>query len=85
MKDVIIVDYMRSPFTPSRKGALASVRPDEIAAQVVRALIERTGIPSANIEDVIVGCSTPEAEQGYNVARGISFLAGIPASAGARL
>ncbi len=60
MKDVIIVDYVRSPFTLSRKGALAGVRPDEMAAQVVRALIERTGIPAGDIEDVIVGCSTPE-------------------------
>ena len=83
MKDVIIVDYVRSPFTPSRKGSLAGVRPDEMAAQVVRALIDRTGVPPSDIEDVIVGCSTPEAEQGYNIARGISFLADLPVSAAA--
>ncbi len=83
MKDVIVVDYVRSAFTPSRRGALAGVRPDEMAAKVIRALIARTGIPVTDIEDVIVGCSTPEAEQGYNVARNIGFLAGIPVSAAA--
>jgi len=83
MKDVVLVDYVRSPFTPSRRGDLAGVRPDEMAAQVIRALIGKSGIPPNDIEDVIVGCSTPEAEQGYNVARNIGFLAGVPISAAA--
>jgi acetyl-CoA acyltransferase len=83
MKDVILVDYVRSAFTPARRGALAGVRPDEMAAQVVRALLARNAIPPADIEDVIVGCSTPEAEQGYNVARNIGFLAGVPICAAA--
>jgi acetyl-CoA acyltransferase len=82
MKNVVIAGYARSPFTPAKKGELARVRPDEIAAQVVRALVERTGAKSADIEDLIVGCAFPEGEQGFNVARLIGFLAGLPQSVG---
>ncbi len=56
------------------------MRPDDIAAQVVRALVERTGVDPAEIEDLIVGCAFPEGEQGFNVARLIGFLAGLPES-----
>src|SRR6185503_14153119 len=80
MSNVVIAGYARSPFTPARKGELAKVRPDDIAAQVVRALVERTGVDPADIEDLIVGCAFPEAEQGFNVARQIGFLAGLPLS-----
>lgn len=83
MHEAIVIDFVRSPFTPAHKGALAGVRPDEVAAQVISALVARTGIPLDDIEDVIVGCSTPEAEQGYNIARNIALLAGIPVTAGA--
>jgi acetyl-CoA acyltransferase len=82
MSDVLIAGYARSPFTPARKGELAKVRPDDIAAQVVRALVERTGIDPADVEDLIVGCAFPEGEQGFNVARLIAFLAGLPNSVG---
>jgi acetyl-CoA acyltransferase len=82
MSDVLIAGYARSPFTPARKGELAKVRPDDIAAQVVRALVERTGIDPADIEDLVVGCAFPEGEQGFNVARLIAFLAGLPQSVG---
>jgi acetyl-CoA acyltransferase len=82
MSNVVIAGYARSPFTPARKGELAKVRPDDIAAQVVRALVERTGIDTADIEDLIVGCAFPEGEQGFNVARLIAFLAGLPESVG---
>jgi acetyl-CoA acyltransferase len=58
------------------------VRPDDLAAQVVRALVGRTGIDPAEIEDLIVGCAFPEGEQGFNVARLIAFLAGLPESVG---
>ena len=83
MKNVVIAGYARSPFHFARKGALAKVRPDDIAAQVVRALIERSGIDPADIEDVIVGCAFPEGEQGFNVARIIEFIADVPITAGA--
>ena len=78
MREIVIAGYARSPFQPAHKGALAGVRPDELAAQVVAALIERTGVDPEAIEDVIVGCAFPEGEQGLNVARLIGFLAGLP-------
>jgi acetyl-CoA acyltransferase len=82
MSNVVIAGYARSAFAPAKKGSLSRVRPDEMAADVVRALIERTGVRAEDIEDVIVGCAFPEAEQGLNVARMISLLADIPLTAG---
>ncbi len=80
MKNVVIAGYARSPFTFANKGALARVRPDDLAAQVVAALIERTGVRPQDIEDLIVGCAFPEGEQGFNVGRLIGLLAGLPQS-----
>jgi acetyl-CoA acyltransferase len=80
MKNVVIAGYARSPFTPARKGELAKVRPDDLAAQVVRGLLERVPIDPADLEDLIVGCAFPEGEQGFNVARMIDFLADLPIS-----
>jgi acetyl-CoA acyltransferase len=81
MTNVVIAGYARSAFAPAKKGSFARVRPDELAAEVVRALISRTGVKPEDIEDVIVGCAFPEAEQGLNVARMISLLADLPLSA----
>jgi len=83
MKNVVIAGYLRSPFTFAEKGALARVRPDELAAQVVRSLVERSGIDPEDIEDLILGCAFPEAEQGLNMARLVAFLAELPLSSGA--
>jgi acetyl-CoA acyltransferase len=80
MKNVVIAGYVRSPFTLAGKGALARVRPDDLAAQVVAALIARTGVDPKDIEDLIVGCAFPEGEQGLNVGRLIGLLAGLPQS-----
>lgn len=80
MKNVVIAGYARSAFTPAKKGALAKLRPDEMAAQVVRALIARTKVKPEDIEDIIMGCAFPEAEQGFNVARIVGFLADLPLS-----
>ncbi len=80
MKNVVIAGYVRSPFAPANKGELAKVRPEEMAAQVVRALIERTGVDPEDIEDIIMGCAMPEGEQGLNVARMVGFLAELPLS-----
>ena len=80
MKSVVIAAYARSPFHFSRKGDLAKTRPDELAAQVVSGLVERTGIDPALIEDLILGCAFPEGEQGLNVARLIGLLAHLPQS-----
>ena len=80
MTNAVIAGYVRSPFTPARKGALAKVRPDDLAAQVVKGLVEQTGIDPNAIEDLILGCAFPEGEQGFNVARLITFIAGLPRS-----
>jgi acetyl-CoA acyltransferase len=77
-KNVVIAGFARSPFDFAHKGALAKVRPDDLAAQVIEALIARTGVPAEDIEDVIVGCAFPEGEQGMNVARLIALLAHLP-------
>ena len=78
MKNVVIAGYTRSPFTLARKGELAKVRPDETASQVVKALVERTGVNTEDLEDLIMGCAFPEGEQGFNAARMVGFLAGLP-------
>ena len=80
MKNVVIAGYARSPFHFAHKGELTKVRPDDLAAQVVRGLIDRTGVKPEDIEDVIVGCAFPEGEQGFNVARLIGLLAELPIS-----
>ncbi len=80
MTNAVIAGYARSPFHFAGKGGLARVRPDDLAAQVVRALITRTGVKPEDIEDIIVGCAFPEAEQGLNVARLIGLLADLPLS-----
>ncbi|EIZ79084.1 acetyl-CoA acyltransferase [Novosphingobium sp. Rr 2-17] len=82
MQSVVIAGYARSPFHLANKGALARVRPDDLAAQVIRGLIDRTGVDPAQIEDIIVGCAFPEGEQGFNVARLIGLLADMPLSVG---
>jgi acetyl-CoA acyltransferase len=76
----VIAGYVRSPFAPARKGQLVDVRPDELCGQVVRALVERSGIDGATIEDVTVGCAFPEGEQGMNLGRIAGVLAGLPRS-----
>jgi acetyl-CoA acyltransferase len=83
MSDAVIVGYVRSPFHFAGKGALARVRPDDLAAAVVKALVEKTGVDPATIEDLQLGCAFPEGEQGLNVARLISFIAGLPQSVSA--
>jgi len=79
-KTVVLAGYVRSPFTPAFKGQLARVRPDELAAQVVKALVQRTGVEVQDLEDLIMGCAFPEAEQGFNIARLVTFLADLPRS-----
>src|SRR5882757_5227656 len=80
MKNVVIAGYARSPFTLANKGALTRIRPDDLAAQVVAALINRSNVRPQDIEDLIVGCAFPEGEQGFNVGRLIGLLAGLPQS-----
>lgn len=74
----VIAGYARSPFTPAKKGALAKSRPDDVAAAVVDRLLSDTGIDPSLVDDLVVGCAFPEAEQGYNLARIITFLSELP-------
>jgi acetyl-CoA acyltransferase len=83
MNRAVIAAYARSPFTPAKKGELASVRPDDLAAQVIAALVKNSKVNPADLEDLLLGCAFPEGEQGLNVARMISFIAGLPISLGA--
>ncbi len=80
MKNVVISEYCRSPFTPAHKGQLAKVRPDDLVAQVIKGLIGKNPINQQDIEDLILGCAFPEGEQGMNMARLVVHLAGLPVS-----
>src|SRR3970040_565951 len=64
-----------------RGGALKDVRPDDLAAHVLRAIVERTGIKPSIVEDVILGCNTQTDEQGINIARVAALVAGFPETA----
>ncbi len=81
-RNVVIAGYARSPHTIATRGALRRVRPDDLAAEVIRSLIGRTGIDPGDIEDLILGCAFPEGEQGLNLARLVVFLAGLPETVG---
>ncbi|KGG82069.1 MULTISPECIES: thiolase family protein [Comamonas] len=78
----VIAAYARSPFQFARKGRLAEVRPDTLAAQVVQGLLKRSDLDPALLEDVILGCAYPEASQGNNLARIVGLLAGLPETVG---
>ncbi len=78
MKHVVIAGYCRSPFTPAHKGQLIKTRSDDLASMVVKGLLKQTGVNPDDIEDLILGCAFPEGEQGFNLARLIVHLAGLP-------
>ncbi|GEQ76548.1 acyl-CoA thiolase [Comamonas testosteroni] len=78
----VIAAYARSPFQFARKGRLAEVRPDTLAAQVVQGLLKRSDLDPALLEDVILGCAYPEAAQGNNLARIVGLLAGLSETVG---
>ncbi len=77
---VVLCGFKRSPHHFANKGALARVRPDDLAATVISALIRDTGVRPEDLEDLILGCAFPEAEQGFNVAKIAAGLAGLPVS-----
>ena len=79
MKDAVIVSSVRTPVGKAGKGILRATRPDDLAAIAIRAAIERVpGLDAKEIDDVILGCAMPEAEQGMNVARIAALRAGLP-------
>src|SRR5689334_5460626 len=84
MPDAVIVAATRTPIGKAPNGALRTVRPDEMAATIIAEAVRRaSGLDPAEIDDVILGCAMPEAEQGLNVARIASLRAGLPVSASA--
>ena len=79
MEKVVIVDAVRSAVGRAHKGSLAQTRPDELAGQVVAALLARVpALKPADVDDFVLGCAMPEGEQGLNVARVIGLLGGLP-------
>ena len=84
MHDAVIVSAVRTPVGKAPRGALRYARPDELAATVIAEAMRRVpGADPADVDDVILGCAMPEAEQGLNVARIASLRAGLPVSASA--
>lgn len=82
MTRAVIAGYVRTPFHFANKGKLAGVRPDDLAAIAIKALVERTGVDPKTLEDVVLGTAYPEAEQGSNIARLAALLAGLPIELG---
>lgn len=82
MQSIVIAGFARSPFHFAKKGGLINLRPDDLAAQVLRGLVDKLDLDPATLEDVIMGCAYPEAEQGMNIARIASFRAGFPNTLG---
>jgi acetyl-CoA acyltransferase len=82
MTRAVIAGFTRTPFHFANKGKLIGVRPDDLAAIAIKALVERTGIDPKSLEDVVLGTAYPEAEQGSNIARLASLLAGLPIELG---
>ncbi len=79
---VVIASAVRTPFTRARKGELKDTRPDTLAALAIRGAVEKVpGLKGEDVEDVILGCAFPEAEQGMNVARIAALMAGLPDTA----
>ncbi len=77
MREAVIVAGARTPVGKAKKGTLAHTRPDDLGALVVKETLKRAGNYEGNINDVIIGCAVPEAEQGLNMARNIGGLAGL--------
>jgi acetyl-CoA acyltransferase len=78
MREAVIVAGARTPVGKAKKGTLASVRPDDLGAIAVKETLKRAGNYEGIVDDLIIGCAMPEAEQGMNMARTIGALAGLP-------
>src|SRR3989337_1324794 len=77
MRDAVIIDAIRTPIG-RRGGALKDVRPDDLAAHVLRSIVERNRLRPALVDDVVLGCVTQTDEQGFNIARIAALVAGFP-------
>jgi acetyl-CoA acyltransferase len=83
MREVAIVAAVRTAIAKAGRGTLRDVRPDTLAAHVITAALATSGVKAQDVEDVVLGCAMPEAEQGMNVARIAALLAGLPATSSA--
>ncbi len=83
LKEAVIVSAVRTPVGRAFKGTLKDTRPDTLAGIAIRGALEKAGVEPALVEDIVLGCAMPEAEQGLNVARIAGFLAGVPHQAAA--
>src|ERR1044072_5226468 len=84
MRIAVVVDALRTPVGRAHpeKGVFRDIRSDDLAVMVVRALVERSGIDPTAIEDVVLGNTQQQREQGFNVARSVGLMAGLPVEAG---
>ena len=82
MPSAVIVGYKRSPFAIAKKGGLSNARPEDILSQVINDLVKVTNINKNEIEDIIAGCAYPEGEQGYNIAKIVTFMTEMPEHVG---
>src|SRR5262245_9571680 len=80
MRNAVIVDAVRTPVGRAHpeKGIYRDVRADDLSADLMNALLQRVGIPAALVEDIHWGCVKQQAEQGYNIGRMASLIAGLP-------
>ncbi|WP_153732089.1 acetyl-CoA C-acetyltransferase [Sporosarcina obsidiansis] len=78
MREAVIVAGARTPIGKAGRGSLATVRPDDLGALTIQETLKRAGGYDGPIDDLIIGCAMPEAEQGMNIARNIGALAGLP-------
>ncbi|MED4533889.1 acetyl-CoA C-acetyltransferase [Metabacillus fastidiosus] len=78
MREAVIITGARTPVGRAKKGTLKNVRPDDLGALTVKETLKRAGDYNGDIDDLIIGCAMPEAEQGMNMARTIGALAGLP-------
>ena len=74
----VIVDYCRTPFHRAHRGELKDIRPEDLSSTVIAEIVERNDINADSIEDVLLGCAYPEGEQGLNLGRISTYLAGLP-------
>ena len=82
MERIVIAAYCRSAFQPAHRGLFVKTRPDDLLAAVIKSLMDGVEFDPNLIEDLVVGCAFPEAEQGFNMARMAVFLSGLPQSVG---
>jgi acetyl-CoA C-acetyltransferase len=82
MPEAVIVATGRSPIGRAGKGSLVEVRPDDLAARVIAAVVEKVGLTGGDVDDLIVGCGLPGGEHGFNIARVVAVLLGWEAVPG---